>query len=55
MREETSVMRPVSALVLILFASLTLSTTHPMLAGEPRTPEELVQLFLHGVAGGTAC
>jgi len=34
-----------------LLRSLTLSTTHPMLAGEPRTPDELVQLFLHGVAG----
>ena len=31
--------------------ALTLSTTHPMLAGEPRSPEELVQLFLHGVGG----
>jgi AcrR family transcriptional regulator len=34
-----------------LLRALTLSTTHPMLAGEPRTPDELVQLFLHGVAG----
>jgi AcrR family transcriptional regulator len=33
-----------------LLRALTLSTTHPMLAGEPRSPEELVQLFLHGVA-----
>jgi AcrR family transcriptional regulator len=39
-----------------LLRALTLSTTHPMLAGEPRTPEELVQLFLHGVAGtGPSC
>jgi len=35
-----------------LLRGLTLSTTHPMLAGEPRTPDELVQLFLHGVGGG---
>src|SRR5207248_547795 len=35
-----------------LLRALTLSTTHPMLAGEPRTPDELVQLFLHGVGGG---
>jgi len=32
-----------------LLRALTLSTTHPMLAGEPRSPAELVQLFLHGV------
>ena len=34
-----------------LLHALTLSMTHPMLAGEPRSPEELVQLFLHGVGG----
>ena len=34
-----------------LLRALTLSTTHPMLADEPRSPDELVQLFLHGVAG----
>jgi AcrR family transcriptional regulator len=34
-----------------LLRALTLSTTHPMLAGEPRTPAELVHLFLHGVGG----
>ena len=34
-----------------LLRSLTLSTTHPMLAGEPSSPEELLQLFLHGVGG----
>jgi AcrR family transcriptional regulator len=34
-----------------LLRALTLSTTHPILAGEPRTPDELIQLFLHGVAG----
>ena len=33
-----------------LLRALTLSTTHPMIAGEPRSPGELVQLFLHGVA-----
>jgi AcrR family transcriptional regulator len=32
-----------------LLRALTLSTTHPMLAGEPMSPNELVQLFLHGV------
>jgi len=32
-----------------LLRALTLSTTHPMLAGEPMSPHELVQLFLHGV------
>jgi AcrR family transcriptional regulator len=35
-----------------LLRALTLSTTHPMLAGEPHSPAELVQLFLHGVGGG---
>jgi AcrR family transcriptional regulator len=34
-----------------LLRALTLSTTHPMLAGEPRSPSELVHLFLHGVGG----
>ena len=34
-----------------LLRALTLSTTHPMLAGEPRTPDELIHLYLHGVAG----
>jgi AcrR family transcriptional regulator len=39
-----------------LLRALTLSTTHPMLAGEPTTPDELVQLFLHGVGGrGSSC
>jgi AcrR family transcriptional regulator len=36
-----------------LLRALTLSTTHPMLAGEPTSPEDLVRLFLHGV-GDTA-
>ena len=34
-----------------LLRQLTLSTTHPMLADVPRSPDELVRLFLHGVAG----
>jgi len=34
-----------------LLRALTLSTTHPMLAGEPKSPGELVHLFLHGVGG----
>lgn len=39
-----------------LLRALTLSMTHPMLAGEPRLPDELVQLFLHGVGGeATSC
>jgi AcrR family transcriptional regulator len=39
-----------------LLRALTLSTTHPMLAGEPMSPNELVQLFLHGVGGeATRC
>jgi AcrR family transcriptional regulator len=33
-----------------LFRAFTLSTTHPMLAAEPKSSEELVHLFLHGVA-----
>jgi AcrR family transcriptional regulator len=38
-----------------LLRALTLSTTHPMLAGEPKSPAELVQLFLHGVGGSAPC
>jgi AcrR family transcriptional regulator len=34
-----------------LLRALTLSATHPMLAGEPMSPNELVQLFVHGVGG----
>jgi AcrR family transcriptional regulator len=34
-----------------LLRQLTLSTTHPMLADEPRSPDSLVQLFLHGIGG----
>jgi AcrR family transcriptional regulator len=36
-----------------LLRALTLSTTHPMLAGEPMSADEIVQLFLHGVGGGS--
>jgi AcrR family transcriptional regulator len=32
-----------------LLRALTLSTTHPMLAGEPTPSEGVVDLFLHGV------
>jgi AcrR family transcriptional regulator len=35
-----------------LLRALTLSTTHPMLAGEAMSPGELAQLFLHGVGDG---
>ena len=35
-----------------LLRALTLSTTHPMLAGEPKSAHELVHLFLHGVGIG---
>jgi AcrR family transcriptional regulator len=42
-----------------LLRALTLSTTHPMMAGEPQRPEEIVQLFLHGVGcsqpGNASC
>ena len=34
-----------------LLRALTLSTMHPMLAGEPMSGDELRQLFLHGVGG----
>jgi AcrR family transcriptional regulator len=37
-----------------LLRALTLSTTHPMLAGEPISPRELVRLFLHGVSAKEA-
>ncbi|HEX4491256.1 MAG TPA: TetR/AcrR family transcriptional regulator [Acidimicrobiia bacterium] len=45
-----------------LLRALTLSTTHPMLIGDQKSPKELVYLFLHGVGlspssarGGGAC
>jgi AcrR family transcriptional regulator len=50
-REQISV-EPVAAARLL--RALTLSMTHPMMAGEPQAPEEIVQLFLHGV-GRTEC
>ena len=34
--------------------TLTLSATHPMMVGEPSTPAEIVELFLHGVCKGRA-
>jgi len=37
-----------------LLRALTLSTTHPMLADEPRSADDLVHLFLHGVGGKDA-
>jgi AcrR family transcriptional regulator len=33
-----------------LLRALTLSTSHPMIAGEPMSPDEIRELFLHGVA-----
>ncbi|MBV8296471.1 MAG: hypothetical protein JO085_06525, partial [Acidimicrobiia bacterium] len=33
-----------------LLRALTLSTTHPLIAAEPMSPEEIRELFLHGVA-----
>ena len=38
-----------------LFRAFSLSTTHPMLAVDPKSPEELVHLFLHGVAKDATC
>ena len=38
-----------------LLRALTLSTTHPMLADVPRSADELVQLFLHGVGKDAPC
>ncbi|MHB8467152.1 MAG: TetR/AcrR family transcriptional regulator [Acidimicrobiales bacterium] len=37
-----------------LLRALTMSVTHPMLAGEPMSPPEIVQLFLHGVGAPEA-
>ncbi|MDQ2649990.1 MAG: TetR/AcrR family transcriptional regulator [Actinomycetota bacterium] len=33
--------------------SLTLAITHPLLAAEPMTPRQIVQLFLHGVGASS--
>jgi AcrR family transcriptional regulator len=48
-RDEITV-EPVSAARLL--RALTLSTTHPMLGGDPKSPDELVHVFLHGVGVG---
>jgi AcrR family transcriptional regulator len=45
-RERINV-KPIAAARLL--RALTLSTTHPMLAGEPSSADEIVRLFLHGV------
>ena len=37
-----------------LLRALTLSTTHPMLAGAPWSADELTRIFLHGI-GAAAC
>jgi AcrR family transcriptional regulator len=39
-----------------LLRAFTLSTTHPMLVNEPTLPDEVVQMFLHGIGttGGQA-
>jgi hypothetical protein len=37
-----------------LLRALTLSATHPMLAGGPQPPDELVHMFLHGVGAKPA-
>jgi AcrR family transcriptional regulator len=37
-----------------LLRALTLSTTHPMLVEEPKSPAEVVHLFLHGIASDRA-
>ena len=51
-REHISV-EPVAAARLL--RALTLSMTHPMMAGEPQTAEEIVEMFLHGVGGARPC
>jgi AcrR family transcriptional regulator len=48
-RDEITV-EPVAAARLL--RALTLSTTHPMIAGDQKSPDELVHLFLHGVGVG---
>lgn len=34
-----------------LLRALTLSTTHPMIAGEPMSPDDIRRLLLHGITG----
>jgi AcrR family transcriptional regulator len=46
-RDEITVEPVVAARLL---RALTLSTTHPMIAGEPMTASDIVELFLYGVA-----
>jgi AcrR family transcriptional regulator len=38
-----------------LLRALTLSTTHPMLAGEPMSPSDIAELFLHGCGRRPPC
>ena len=38
-----------------LLRALTLATTHPMLAGDGMSADEVVALFLHGVCGSGPC
>jgi AcrR family transcriptional regulator len=38
-----------------LLRALTLSTTHPMLAGEPMKRADIVDLFLHGCGTSPSC
>lgn len=35
--------------------ALTFSLTHPILAAEPSTPEDIVSIFLHGLAQESSC
>jgi AcrR family transcriptional regulator len=35
-----------------LLRALTLSLTHPMLVGEPTSPDEIVSIVLHGICSG---
>ena len=46
---ERLAVEPVTAARLL--RALTMSTTHPLLAAEPMTPAEIVELLLHGIAG----
>lgn len=41
--------KPVTAARLL--RALTLSVTHPMMAGQPMPAKDIIELFLHGVAG----
>jgi AcrR family transcriptional regulator len=48
-------MRVEPAVAARLLRALTLSTTHPTIVDEPMSPDEILTLFLHGVAGGASC